>query len=869
MRCLVFSVLLVLLSSCNLSDIDCDFTDNAEDYSGLGVDIVEGQAIVKLDNGLTELIEEDLEGEGISTKSEDINNLIETLGVISIERLFPDAGKYEKRTRDAGLHRWFKIVYDSEVTFTKASADLETVPGIEIVEPVCNIDTRNMFNDPYGERQWGFYNDGSISPLHFPGIDINVARAWQEGNVGDEEVIVAVIDGGIDQTHEDLAQNCIGGYNFIHHDEKIRPHDHGTHVAGIIAAVNNNAKGVWGIAGGDAAKGVTGVRLLSCQIFEHDPSNPHEDFSADGAEAIKWAADHGAVIAQNSWGYSFATYYQAKRAKISQSLREAIDYFIKYAGIDENGSQVGPMKGGVVIFAAGNDGWDTDPIGKYDPVISVAAVTSYGKRADYSNHGDWVDIAAPGGSFEKEECYILSTLPGNSYGYMNGTSMACPHVSGAAALIVSKYGGPGFTPEELKKRLFEAADYSAIPERDEAGPLLDVYASLSDLPDSTPVRVEDILVSAGATSVELKWKVSSNDAGVLPYSYRAYLSSRQGVLSTLDLTVLPDDVVMTEIKTGSNKDGDQLSCRFHGLNYASTYEVGVISVGRNGECSMMSEIHQFMTEGNKAPILELKGNEDTYITVGAHSSAKIIYEVWDPENHEVDIDVNGGDKGIRYHYDGLQGYLEITLTGDGRNSGEYTAEIMAVDELGAESSVLLNYELAENIAPVIIENQSDILLRDITLPYVLDLGKCFHDPDGGDLHYEIKVSDSQILDYEFEDDELCLYPLKYGASEVAVRAGDSYGCSETMRFKVIVRDGSTPIVLYPNPVRDYLNIRVLEENDYTVEIYSPGGTLLERFQKRMNPFADVKLDMGKYAPGNYGVAVKSDNYVFENNVMKL
>ena len=61
----------------------------------------------------------------------------------------------------------------------------------------------------------------------------------------------------------------------------------------------------------------------------------------------------------------------------------------------------------------------------------------------------------------------------------------------------------------------------------------------------------------------------------------------------------------------------------------------------------------------------------------------------------------------------------------------------------------------------------------------------------------------------------------------------------------------------------------IEENDYTVEIYSPGGTLLERFQKRMNPFADVKLDMGKYAPGNYGVAVKSDNYAFENNVMKL
>lgn len=869
MKGLVLSALLVLLCSCNLSDIDCDLMENTVEDPGLGIDIIEGQAIVKLDNGLTELIEEDLKGEGIYTKSEDINNLVETLGIRSIERLFPDAGRFEKRTREAGLHRWFKITYDSEVAFTKASADLEDVPGIDIVEPVCNIDTRNVFNDPYGVKQWGFYNDGSISSHHLSDVDINVAEAWKDGNVGNEKVIVAVIDGGIDQNHEDLAQNCIGGYNFIHHDKEIRPHDHGTHVAGIIAAVNNNGKGVHGIAGGDYMNATAGVKLLSCQIFEHDPNNPRKDLSADGAEAIKWAADNGAVIAQNSWGYYFETYQQAKRSTISQSLKEAIDYFIENAGIDENGNQVGPMKGGVVFFAAGNDGWDTDPIGKYEPVISVAAVTSYGKRANYSNYGDWVDIAAPGGSFEKEECYILSTIPGNSYGYMNGTSMACPHVSGAAALIISKYGGQGFTPEDLKRRLIEGANYSVIHEKDKVGPLLDVYASLSDLPDSSPVRVDGISISEGANSAELQWKITSNGDGIIPNSYKVYLSARQGALKDLDFKMLPSDVLVTEVKTGNKKDGDKINCHLRGLDYGSTYEVGVVAIGRNGKCSAMSEIHRFRTIGNNAPVIELKGNQDTYISVGSHSNAKIIYKVWDPENHRITINVNGGDKGLRYFYDESEGDLEITLTGDGQNPGDYSAEIIASDEFGAQCSVLLKYELKENTVPVLLKNQSDVLIRDITSPFAINVGEFFQDPDGGKLAYDVKVSDDSILDYELENEVLNIFPLKYGESEVTVRAGDSYGFSELMRFKVLVRNGANPIVLYPNPVQDYLNIRVLDEGEYTIEICSSGGATVDRFKKTIDPFEDAIWDMTGYAPGNYLISVISDDCVFENNIIKL
>ena len=119
------------------------------------------------------------------------------------------------------------------------------------------------------------------------------------------------------------------------------------------------------------------------------------------------------------------------------------------------------MKGGIVIFAAGNE--DDDYLAypaSYQKVLSVASIAPDYVKAWYSNYADWVDVTAPGGTQGlgykyTDKCMVLSTLPNNGYGYMQGTSMACPHVSGIAALVVSKKGGPGFTPDALRKMLVE------------------------------------------------------------------------------------------------------------------------------------------------------------------------------------------------------------------------------------------------------------------------------------------------------------------------------------------------------------------------------------------------------------------------------
>ena len=466
--------------------------------------IVESDRIlVKFDTDFTAEIEKyDGDVQSLCELTKASSSSVSLIKPVRLTRLFPYAGEYEERTRLMGLHKWYIVELPKEVSVQEAERIFSSAQEVELAEfslratllddgpaleypvpfaapsPAASL----PFDDPNLAQQWHYINDGSKAGM-VAGCDVDVQAVWENYTSGASDVIVSVVDGGIDYNHPDLAANMwtdpssgMHGRDFIS-GTTIDPHNHGTHVAGTIGAVNNNGIGVCGLAGGDYRRGVPGVSLMSCQIFSTDPAK--KGLGANTPYAIKWSADNGAVISQNSWGYDYDyngdgeitgnELEDLKNSTIPASLKEAIDYFIKYAGCDNQGNQKpdSPMKGGVVIFAAGNDHVPYTNPADYEPILAVTSAGADYARAYSSCYGDCADIIAPGGDYTKG-FQVMSTLPEGKYGLMQGTSMACPHVSGVAALIISNLGGQGFTNDRLKELLLtttndEVLAYNTYP----------------------------------------------------------------------------------------------------------------------------------------------------------------------------------------------------------------------------------------------------------------------------------------------------------------------------------------------------------------------------------------------------------------------
>ena len=377
------------------------------------------------------------------------------------------------------------------------------------------------FNDPFTAHQWNLLNDGSIKGS-VAGADVGVKDAWRLTG-GDPSVVVAVFDCAVAYRHEDLADAVWKnqaeidgesgtdddgngfiddkyGFNFVncfainsdYVNGKLEGNaqaalkgqplnsnkgtGHGTHVAGIIGATNGNGKGVSSIAGGTGNG--DGVRLMTCQIYE----GSSYCVDAQAAAAFIYAADNGACIAQCSYGtHNIITndfdYINGSDATDGSPLENAaLRYFL-----DPANSNHESLEGNIAVFAAGNH---SNPYSGYPGalpyVISVTAIRNDYLPGGYTNYGPGCKIAAPGGEYGNIKGdysgMILSTgvsgaaspSPGvetakgenRNYVYMQGTSMACPHVSGVVALGISyaKKLGKKFTREEMTSLLLTSVN---------------------------------------------------------------------------------------------------------------------------------------------------------------------------------------------------------------------------------------------------------------------------------------------------------------------------------------------------------------------------------------------------------------------------
>lgn len=279
------------------------------------------------------------------------------------------------------------------------------------VDPAFTFDfqTNAIPNDPMFGQLWGLKNNS------YSGIDINVTTAWDVTKGAGAKV--AVIDQGIDPNHNDLKTN----FHSVSFDAKsgtspsvfISGNNHGTHVAGTVAAVmNNNLQ-------------VVGVAPESKIIRVSHPLSLSSTASAELASGINWAWQNGADVITNSWGDQGGNLYGQLHSTI---LEQAI---VNAMTQGRNGL------GCVVIFAAGNFSSTMDyPATFHDDILTVGSINSNGSRSSFSGYGTKLDVVAPGNN-------IISTLPNNTTGSNSGTSMAAPHVAGVAALVISK--NPTFT----------------------------------------------------------------------------------------------------------------------------------------------------------------------------------------------------------------------------------------------------------------------------------------------------------------------------------------------------------------------------------------------------------------------------------------
>lgn len=435
-------------------------------------------------------------------------------GLTNVRKVFKSTPGKEELEARFGLDRWYigdiaedgvlsdvaeSLAADSEVALVQYNtvaahpSDGNVFP-MEEIEPLTKADPTYPFNDPSLKDQWHYWNQGnaSIATSAKKGADINVIDTWRQLTCGDPSIIVAVVDEGVKHTHPDLKANMwvnegeipgngidddgngyiddVYGYNFTDNGpiswNKEGDSGHGTHCAGTIAAVNNNGVGVAGVAGG-SGKG-DGCKIMSCQIFSGNGGGA----TYATANAIKYAADMGASIISCSFGYSFAYESDNHYIKSVGSVElDAIHYF-------EASKNNDVIDGGIAIFAAGNSSHNYAHYpGAFNDIISVTAFGPDFLPTYYTNYGPGCNICAPGGEIglppmKSYKSMVLSTLPSEitgvgekdqgkyDYGYMQGTSMACPHVSGVVALGLSyaKKLGKKFTKQEFKDMILTSAN---------------------------------------------------------------------------------------------------------------------------------------------------------------------------------------------------------------------------------------------------------------------------------------------------------------------------------------------------------------------------------------------------------------------------
>jgi hypothetical protein len=499
-------------------------------------------------------------------------------GKLKVERVFRPAGKNEAKHKKYGLHQWYKVSY--EASFADSSKIVSTLSReVTIFEsPRTQAQSVTFPEDSLFRLQWNFRNTGQTQGR--PGADISLINA-QRIEKGKPGVIISIHDSGIDSLHKDLIKNLwtntneiagngiddddngfvddIHGWNFASDNNILQDTDgHGTHIAGVIGDKANRT-GVTGIAGGDSDE--NGVRLMICRLDDELPGlrilNPEE--------SIVYAADNGSVISQNSWNtFGF-----------SGSVRDAIWYFR-----DEAKNSL--INGGVVIFAAGNMGQIEQRYESKESNVMMVGNTDHNDiLSTRSNYGSWLALCAPGTD-------IFSNYVHGIWKRLSGTSMAAPHVSGVAGLVLSKFGHPNYSPDSLIQKIKAAADpIDQLNTPSHYGRLgagrLNAFRAVIKDDHIAPQRIDSIhVINVRSQDVSLQW-LAPFDSVFSAFRYQVKYWNESMMDSVVFAIEFPDA-------------GDTVNFRVEKLQPSTQYSIQVTSFDYFGNKSSASPVIHVKTE---------------------------------------------------------------------------------------------------------------------------------------------------------------------------------------------------------------------------------------------------------------------------------
>jgi len=894
---------------------------------------------VKLKPEIAASISNDDNNLAFPTGNDALDRYLSAVKATKMRRVFPYAGKHEQQQREHGLNLWYTVTVDTTQTIaTRAIKDVDSREVASIVEPVRkprlepyevrevnlnSLKTRawtEPFDDPYAAYQWNMKNnarfgnyvnsagDSVISCVK--GADINAVEAWKI-NSGSGNVVISVVDGGVDLTHEDLIDNIwvnegeipgngidddnngyiddVNGFNFVTETGTIVPHSHGTHVAGVIAARNNNGKGICGIAGGDGSEG-SGAKIMSCQIFQDNPDYDPYDINSPQtltpkdyntmAAAIVYGANNGALISQNSWGFSD---YEPE----PQLIREAIEYFIATAG-SYKGS---PMKGGLVVFAAGNDAKNTVQYPAADEdVIAVTAMAPDFLPAWYTNHGYKANICAPGGTEPRGEKYpyvsgkmalgLLSTLPQKDgisrYGYMQGTSMATPHIAGIAALVISQYGNSTFTADELRQRVLTGVkpidinDYCSDEYRDRMGVgFADATVALTDFSmDVMPANPRFVTSETSVSYKEITVAFTSDaqEEGSL-FNYILYVSESPITESNCN----NDDV--TRINVPANTDIHDVIKRrtMENLTPGTRYYFAIRVVARNGKQSkLVTYDGGIQTIPNKAPEVTSESDLTSTFIVAGNDEISLHLNVNDPENHTWTYEISHPNStSITTTNDAI----DLTIYAGKLAIGDTKITITITDQYGAQTVITLIIRKVQDNAPALTDASRYIDVQKGTTESVV-LSDLFTDEEPETITFEVKSLANSNISASLSEGNLSVNGLLLGESGITISATDCHKQTATVTIPVFVYMNKGIYSLFPTTPTDVLYVKLAPQISGSVDlkiINAAGKTVLKKSVDTATLDAKkrtIAITISSLYPGKYELQMKANGKTYNETFVK-